>query len=210
MKSDYLRIIFYKKLSPYAQNTTLINGTFDELLKLYNSGKRYYHDLTHIINLMKLWEDNKNQLVDDEVVYLAIWFHDAIYDAWKSNNEELSAEMAKEFLIKINFPVAKIDKVVEYIHATKTHENPSQDSDLGFFLDFDMSILGSEATIYDVYTQQIRDEYSFYPGFIYNRGRKKVLKSFIEKPFIYQTEEFRAKLETQARQNINRELESFR
>jgi predicted metal-dependent HD superfamily phosphohydrolase len=209
MKNDYLRIIFYKKLSQYAQNTHLINGTFDELLKLYSSGKRYYHDLTHIINLLKLWEENKNHLADDEVVYLAIWFHDAVYDAWKSNNEELSAELAKEFLLKINFPAAKIDKVVQYIHATKNHENKNNDNDLSFFLDFDLSILGAEEAIYDVYTQQIRDEYSFYPSFIYNRGRKKVLKSFLEKSFIFKTEEFRAKLEAQARENIQRELESL-
>jgi predicted metal-dependent HD superfamily phosphohydrolase len=209
MKNDYLRIIFYKKLSQYAQNTNFINGTFDNLLKLYSSGKRYYHDLTHIINLLKLWDDNKNHLVDDEIVYIAIWFHDAIYDAWKSNNEELSADMAKDFLLKINFPATKTDKVVQYILATKTHDNHNNDHDLSFFLDFDMSILGAEEAIYAVYTQQIRDEYSIYPGFIYNRGRKKMLKSFLEKPFIYQTEEFRAKFESQARENIKKELDSL-
>lgn len=208
MKSDYLRIIFYKKLSFYSQDTAVINGTFDELLKCYNTPKRYYHDMTHIISLLKLWENNKNRLADEEIVYLAIWFHDAIYDSWKSDNEELSAEMAKEFLIKINYPEYKIEKVLSYILATKTHES-NGDSDLNFFLDFDLAILGSDETIYDIYAQQVRDEYSFYPTFLYNRGRRKVLNAFLEKNSIYKSDEFKALLESQARANIQRELDNL-
>lgn len=206
MKNDYLRIIFYKKLSQYSQDTSLINGTFDKLLKLYNTDKRYYHDLTHIISLLKIWEDHKHLLKDDEVVYLAIWFHDAIYDSWKSNNEEKSAEMAKDFLQKINFSSNRIEKVVQYILATKTHHHNESDSDLDFFLDFDMAILGAEDAIYDVYMQQIRDEYSLFPTFMFNRGRKKLLKSFMAQTSIFKTEEFRKKLESQAYDNIKKEL----
>ncbi len=208
MRIDYLRIIFYKKLSQYSQDTADINGTFDELSKLYSSPKRYYHDITHITNLLKLWESNKNKLGDEEIVYLVIWFHDAIYDSWKSDNEELSAEMAKEFLIKINYPIYKIDKIVQYILATKTHES-NGDPDLNFFLDFDLSILGADETIYDIYAQQIRDEFSFYPNFLYNRGRRKVLNAILEKKSIYKTDEFKALLENQARLNIQRELDSL-
>ena len=208
MRIDYLRIIFYKKLSQYSQDKADINGTFDELSKLYSSPKRYYHDITHITNLLKLWENNKNKLGDEEIVYLVIWFHDAIYDSWKSDNEELSAEMAKEFLIKINYPIYKIDKVVQYILATKTHES-NGDSDLNFFLDFDLSILGADETIYDIYAQQIRDEFSFYPNFLYNRGRRKVLNAILEKKSIYKTDEFKALLENQARTNIQRELDNL-
>ncbi len=208
MRIDYLRIIFYKKLSQYSQDTADINGTFDELSKLYSSPKRYYHDITHITNLLKLWESNKNKLGDEEIVYLVIWFHDAIYDSWKSDNEELSAEMAKEFLIKINYPIYKIDKIGQYILATKTHES-NGDSDLDFFLDFDLSILGADETIYDIYAQQIRDEFSFYPNFLYNRGRRKVLNAILEKKSIYKTDEFRSLLENQARLNIQRELDSL-
>ena len=72
MKNDYLRIIWYKKLSKYSDNTALINGTFDELLKNYNSGKRYYHDLTHVIDLLKLMEQVNFQMNDEEVLYFTI------------------------------------------------------------------------------------------------------------------------------------------
>jgi predicted metal-dependent HD superfamily phosphohydrolase len=208
MRNDYLRILFYKRLSKYSSDTALINGTFDKLLKAYESEKRYYHDLTHIVNLLKLMGEHHTLLLDEDVVYLAIWFHDAVFDSWKSNNEEESAEWAREFLTALNFPNLKTEKVVNYIIATKTHES-NGDKDMDFFLDFDLSILSAEETIYVVYTKQIRDEFSFYPNFLYNRGRKKVLQNFLGKNRIYKTDLFYENNEIKARENIQRELDAL-
>jgi predicted metal-dependent HD superfamily phosphohydrolase len=44
---------------------------------------------------------------------------------------------------------------------------------------------------------------------MYRRGRKKVLKSFIERERIYFTDEMKARYEAQARKNINSEIESL-
>jgi predicted metal-dependent HD superfamily phosphohydrolase len=208
MKTDYLKIIFYKKLSKFSNDAAFINETFEELLKNYTARGRYYHDLTHIINLLKLYEEYKPSLNDTDVVFFSIWFHDAIFDTWKKGNEEKSADWAKSVLSKTNMPPSRIEKVVDCILATKSHET-NGDSDMSFFLDFDMSILGSEETIYEIYTKQISDEYSFYPTFLYNRGRKKVLESFLEKEMIYKTGTFKALLEQSARANIQRELDSL-
>jgi predicted metal-dependent HD superfamily phosphohydrolase len=208
MKNDYLRIIWYKRLSKYSDNTALINGTFDELLKNYNSGKRYYHDLTHVIDLLKLMEQVNFQMNDEEVMYFAIWFHDAIYDPLKQDNELKSADWAKRILSQTNFPEDKIEKVCHYIMSTKDHES-SGEHDLNFFLDFDLSILGAEDMIYDIYARQIRDEYHFYPGFLYNRGRRKVLNALLEKPSLFHTDDYKNRLEEKAKINMRRELDNL-
>jgi predicted metal-dependent HD superfamily phosphohydrolase len=208
MRNDYLKIIFYKKMSAYASDKALINQTFENLLRLYDHSKRFYHDSTHVVDLLNQMEARRVALKDEETIYLAIWFHDAVYLAGKPDNEEKSAELAKNFLTQTQFPAFKMQKVVDYILATKTH-GMSEDSDLNYFLDFDLSILGAEDLIYDIYSQQIREEYGFYPSFLYDRGRKKVLKAFLERDFIYKTDEFRDKYEAKARENIQRELDGF-
>ena len=208
MKTDYLKIIFFKRLSQYTDNATLINNTFSDLLNDYSAEQRVYHDLSHIHHLLNLLEDNQFRIHDEEVIFFAIWFHDAIYNTWKTNNEEKSADFAEDILSKTSMSPKRVQKVVDYIKATKTHTS-NGDNDLEFFLDFDLSILGAEPTIYDVYTRQIREEFSIYPNFVYNRGRKKALRHFLEKSYIFHTYEFRSKFEAQARANIQRELDGL-
>lgn len=208
MKKDYLKIIFYKRLSKYTTNTGFINDTFDELIRFYSSDARQYHGLPHIVKLLRLLEEYKFYIQDEDVVFLAIWFHDAIYSTWRNDNEEKSAFWAKETLRESTMSPENIEKVVQYIEATKTHES-NNDSDLNFFLDFDLSILGSDDTIYDVYARQIREEFSLTPSFMYKRGRRKVLTNLLERPHIYKTTVFQMKFEAKARENIQRELKNL-
>ena len=205
MKNDYLRIIWFKKASKYSTDAHLINSTFDELMKRYNEDKRFYHDLSHVVDLLKLLEENHFRINDEDVVYYSIWFHDAVYESLRNDNEEKSAEWAAIFLNEIHFPPDRTEKVRRYILATKTHDTTGE-NDLNYFLDFDMSILGAEETIYDVYTRQVRDEFPFYPTFLYNRGRKKALQEILRKQTIYSTEEYKNRLENISRENMQREL----
>jgi predicted metal-dependent HD superfamily phosphohydrolase len=208
MKSEFLRIIWHKKLSPYTEGMTgLVSATYDELIKHYTTNRRYYHNLNHVVDLLNQLKQYEFQINDWESVYLAIWFHDSVYVPNKPGNEEKSAELARKFLNQTRYPPARIEKVIEYILATQNHE-VSEDASLDFqyFLDFDLSILGSDETIYDTYAKQIRDEYFLYPNFMYNRGRKKVLQHFLDKPFIFKTDDYRAKFEDKARENLQREL----
>ena len=209
MKKDYLKIIFYKKLSKYTSNTAFINETFDELIRHYSEDIRQYHGLPHIVKLLQLFEEYKFNIQKEDVVFFAIWFHDAIYSTWRDDNERKSAYWAKEFLKESSMPPQDIEKIVYFIEATKTHES-NNDSDLSFFLDFDLSILGSDEAIYDVYARQIREEFSLMPSFLYKRGRRKVLKSLLERPHIYQTPVFQNKFEAKARENIQRELNTIK
>ena len=205
MKKDYLRIIFYKKLSKYSDNTAFINNTFDELFRHYSSDNRQYHNLSHIIKLLNLFEEFKFNLQHEDVVFFAIWFHDAIYSTWRDDNEEKSAFWAAEVLKETSMPLVNIEKVIQYITATKTHDS-NNEMDLNFFLDFDLTILGADDTIYDVYTRQVREEFSLMPSFLYKRGLRKVLNALLDRPQIYKTSVFYNMMESKARENMQREL----
>ena len=64
----------------------------DELVRAYEAADRHYHDLRHIEALLALARDQP--LLDSAAVEAAIWFHDAIYDTRRNDNEERSAKLA--------------------------------------------------------------------------------------------------------------------
>ncbi|HEV2666536.1 MAG TPA: hypothetical protein VG324_16580, partial [Blastocatellia bacterium] len=97
----------------------------------------------------------------------------------------------------------------EMILATKHHRADDLSWDVKVFLDLDTSILGAPEDIYKEYSRAIRKEYSWVPGFLYRKGRMKVLNDFLGRERIYQTEEIRAKYETQARHNIAEEIRTL-
>ena len=101
-----------------------------------------------------------------------------------------------------------INNCYNLIIATKTHLLPNDlnSFDFQFLLDIDLSILASERNDYIEYTTQIRKEYNMYPNFLYKKGRKKVLKHFLEMKQIYKTELFQNLWEEKAKENISYEL----
>ena len=152
-------------------------------------------------------EEHKESLTDADLVLFAIWFHDIIYKSSKKDNEDKSAEFAKEILSKFSLSHDEVKKVVDLIESTKAHQlEVLNDLDNAFLLDFDLSILGQEWNVYEVYIQNIRKEYSIYPDFLYKPGRKKVLQSFLHRETLFFTEKYQNLYEKQARKNLEREI----
>lgn len=181
---------------------------YQNLTDLYNSEDRFYHNLSHIEALLKLSEEHRQLLESQKNIDFVIWYHDAIYDASKSNNEEESAQLAKKDLTKLGLDANIIENCYDLIIATKTHQLPKDlDSfDSQFLLDIDLSILASERDQYIEYTQHIRKEYTIYPDSIYKEGRKKVLRHFLEMEHIYKTELFQNLWEFRAKENLSYEI----
>jgi predicted metal-dependent HD superfamily phosphohydrolase len=199
---------YWSALHP-ATGPDLVNNTYASLLKAYQSPDRHYHNWSHIQQLVALHETYARQIADPDTVLFSIFFHDIVYDTRKSDNEEKSAEAAVAHGHEIGLPVSKTEKIRDFIIATKTHINTHQDPDLDYFLDFDLQILGTDPATYQAYTRQIRQEYHIYPDLLYKPGRKKVLQHFLEMRAIYVTPAFRELYETNARQNIQAELNTL-
>lgn len=198
-----LKTTWQQLLQQYTSDQQLIDDGFHTILHHYSAPERHYHNLSHLEVLLHLQQQYRQVITDNDNLQLAIFFHDLIYDVKRGDNEEQSAIEAIRFLEQLSCPSAK---TAAYIRATKTHINPENDTDLDYFLDFDLSILGAPAAAYKAYTAQIRQEYSIYPDMLYKPGRKKVLQHFLDLPFIYKTEIFRQQYEEQARMNLKEEL----
>jgi predicted metal-dependent HD superfamily phosphohydrolase len=180
-------------------------AVFDDLYTRYSAADRRYHDIHHIENCLQLFDTVRALAAQPDAIELAIWFHDAIYDSHKSDNEASSASLADSALMQLGVPRATRQSVCDLILATQ-HNAPPADPDAALLVDIDLSILGQPAPIFDAYEAGIRFEYAWVTDSAFRAGRAKVLQSFLDRPRIYTTDYFSAAFESAARQNLNRSL----
>ncbi|NML21926.1 hypothetical protein HHL16_13640 [Pseudoflavitalea sp. G-6-1-2] len=193
----------------YAVEPSLAASCIQQVEQAYAGRKRFYHNAEHILALLKLSSEYRHQLKAPLLVDFAIVYHDLVYRVGV-DNEALSAYHAGMRLAEIGMSEQEVSLVKLYIEATKHHripENLEYASDLAYFLDFDMSILGAPWNEYESYAAKVRKEYSVFPDFLYKPGRKKFLEQCLAAPVIFHTPEFHQKFDTAARSNMQKELQ---
>jgi predicted metal-dependent HD superfamily phosphohydrolase len=168
---------------------------FENLHAAYSEPHRAYHTVQHIEECLQHLDVYGQAAPELE---LALWFHDAIYDPQRHDNEERSAEWAAREVSDVSVA----STVTRLILVTKHHVAQADDERL--LTDIDLSILGASPKRFAEYERQIRIEYAWVPEDIYRRERAKVLQRFSEREHIYSTEFFRGRLEAQARANLTR------
>jgi len=176
-----------------------------ELAALYSAEDRHYHGLSHIEAMLALAEEYRGLLDDPEAIEAAIWFHDAIYDVRRHDNEERSAAWAASCLERAGVAQATIDKVVSLILATR-HHVPGADPDACLLVDVDLGILGAPPSRFHEYERQIRAEYAHVPDEVFARKRHELLEDFMQRPVLFSTAACRARYEQQARSNLSKAL----
>jgi predicted metal-dependent HD superfamily phosphohydrolase len=200
-----LKKIWNEQAARYSDNEYLVAGLWGEIEKVYTTKLRYYHNLAHLEYMAERAIQYKDALTDFDTVMFSIIYHDIIYNTRRHDNEQKSADTARDRLTQLGVPTEKITKCQQQIIATKDH-NDNVDEDTNFLVDFDLAILGDTPEKYQYYTKQIRREYSIYPDFLYKKGRKKVLQHFLAMDSIFKTDEFHNNYEQQARKNLTTEL----
>ena len=182
---------------------------FELLVSHYEDAGRYYHDLRHIETVLEAIKSQKQNAVDFSSIQLAAWFHDIIYEKLGSESEAKSALLAAELLGRAGLAEDRIDAVVRMIRATEIDHLPPEDMDSKILLDADLATLGSETEVYDLNAARIRQEYAHILEPDYRIGRKRVLQKFLDRERIFLTDEMYQLYESQARENIRREIASL-
>jgi predicted metal-dependent HD superfamily phosphohydrolase len=200
-----LKETFVELIACYKDDDQLTNELWNEIEGSYSNKKRHYHTLDHLDNLLRQLTEVKNDIKEWNTILFSLYYHDVVYNPLKSDNEERSADLAEKKMLQLSVPKLIIENCKAQILATKKH-NINQDSDVNFFTDADLSILGSEWHVYSIYFKQVRKEYSIYPDLIYKPGRKKVLHHFLQMERIFKTDYFSSRFELQAKQNLQQEL----
>ncbi|MBU1127262.1 MAG: hypothetical protein ABIH88_00100 [Patescibacteria group bacterium] len=194
-KEKWLSLLKRQKTTKNSENI------YKDLLLRYKESHRRYHNLSHLKECFVEFEKVAHLLKNPDSVEMAIWYHDAIYNPKKQDNEEKSAMLflknAKELCLSDIF---KKD-ISQLILETK-HQKPPKENDAKFLIDIDLSILGKNKKRFEKYEEQIREEYCFVPKKEFNQKRKAFLESLLKRQNIYSTSFFKDKYERKTRENL--------
>lgn len=189
----------------YVPDKHLAGNLWEEISSAYGLKERYYHNLVHIEYLIDHAFSYRADLDDFDTVLFSIFYHDIVYDPKRDDNEERSAQLARQRLGSIHLQKEKIIRCEQQILATKDHLGIGE-KDCDYFLDFDLAILGEEPQRFRSHSENIRKEYSHLNDAVFARSRKQVLEGFLAMDRIYKTTPFYEKYEARARRNIKAEI----
>lgn len=170
------------------------------LLARYAEPHREYHDQRHLTEVL----DALDLLSAHRTVHLAAWFHDAVYDPQRADNEERSADLAA-LMLADHLP-GEVAEVARLVRLTAGHQPADSDAAGAALCDADLAILGASPDRYDEYAVAVRQEYAHVTDADFARGRAAILRDLLDRTPLYRTETGRSRWERAARSNLRREL----
>ena len=176
-------------------------GLLDRLTACYAEPQRHYHTLQHLDACLQQLATARVLANQAAEVELALWFHDAIYAIGAADNEQRSADWARDELLAAGVDAARAQRIHALVLVT-CHAVAPTTPDEQLLLDIDLSILGMPPEGFDQYERQVAIEFAQVPEALRRSRRRVILQRFLARPHIYHTALFRDRLEAQARANL--------
>jgi predicted metal-dependent HD superfamily phosphohydrolase len=195
---------------PPAAPSELATKTGNRLLARWAEPHRHYHTTGHLGVVLSVIDEHAGQAADADAVRLAAWYHDAVYDPKRVDNEEASAVLAEAELPALGVDPARVAEVARLVRLTASHDPAPGDRNGELLTDADLCVLASPPEIYQAYTAAVRREYAHVPDPLFAAGRAAVLDNLLSLPFLFHIPVLRDRWEDVARANLTRELRGLR
>jgi predicted metal-dependent HD superfamily phosphohydrolase len=183
-----------------------------EVRAAYAASGRSYHDNAHLDEVLERFGEVAREVGWERPreVFLALVFHDVVYEPGAKDNEARSAEVA-ERAISHHLAGEDIDaaRVKELVSLTARHgalEEADVDRDAALFCDCDMAILAAPTEAFEAYDRGIMLEYRAVPAELFTAGRRRFFEGLLAKRSIFLSPWGRARFEAAARANLARKL----
>ena len=174
----------------------------DVLLAAYREPDRHYHTLQHLRECIECLAACGGLAERPAEVEIALWFHDAVHDVHRHDNERRSADRARAALAAAGVGADVVTRIDALVMATRHATATPTAADEQLLVDIDLAILGADAARFAEYQTQIRREYAHVPAAEFRARRSAVLASFLARDPIYRTPRLRDALEARARTNL--------
>jgi predicted metal-dependent HD superfamily phosphohydrolase len=182
------------------------DSVYADLAARYLEAHRAYHTAEHLDHVLRELDRIREVPAAPDLVEAALWFHDAVYEPRRHDNEERSATLAEACLVGAGVGAGPARRVADLVRLTRRHDPPLGDADGECLCDCDLAILGQPPEAFAAYDAAIRREYAWVPEDVYRAGRRRVLEGFRARPQIFRTAPMRHAYEAAARANLARHL----
>ncbi|MGH3358533.1 MAG: HD domain-containing protein [Nocardioidaceae bacterium] len=179
-----------------------------ELERRWAEPHRHHHDREHLTEVLAALDEleGAGEPFDFELVRTAAWFHDAVYDPHRDDNEERSAALAVDLL----GGTSDAAEVARLVGVTRGHVVADGDPDAAALCDADLSVLGADPERYLRYAAEVRREYAHVADADFGPARAAILDGFLDRPYLFATPTGRTRWEAAARANLAAEITRLR
>jgi predicted metal-dependent HD superfamily phosphohydrolase len=189
-----------------------------DVIAAYEGAGRFYHTRQHLEDVLQKidWAKTALEAAGDladipaqerpllfDTVEMALWYHDAVYDARGHDNEMKSRCVFLADAEKNGLPGHIQRDVARLIDVTAKHGNARR-LDERILCDCDLAILGAPTEQFDAYDSGIRKEYAHVPAREYEKARRRVLRGFLRQGNVFKTKAFQQEFGARARWNLLR------
>jgi predicted metal-dependent HD superfamily phosphohydrolase len=206
--SDLLQA--WRDALPRSAPAALAAAIGEDLLARWSLPQRHYHTVDHLRAVLTVVDQHAADAEDATAVRLAAWYHDAVYEPTRVDNEEASALLAEATLPDLGVVPDRVAEVARLVRLTASHDPIPGDRNGGLLTDADLCVLASAPEVYAAYTAAVRREYAHVPDAAFVAGREAVLTNLLALPRLFHSPELRDRWEDLARSNITRELGDLR
>jgi predicted metal-dependent HD superfamily phosphohydrolase len=179
------------------------------LVGAWSEPHRRYHDLAHLAAVLGIVGELAASATDADAVRLAAWYHDAVYDPRRDDNEQRSAARARAGLRGL-VEERRIAEVERLVLLTAGHDPQPGDADGAVLCDADLAVLASPPDAYAAYASAVREEYGHLPDAVFAAGRAAVLEQLLALPALYRLPAVAERWTAPARANLTAELTLLR
>src|SRR5262245_26440448 len=152
-----------------------LNRLHRDVLLRYSEPHRHYHTRQHLAECFEKVQDIISLAEHPGEVLVGLWFHDAIYDTQRHDNEQRSADWARSAARELGARAQSAQRIHDLIMFTR-HSAAPVAVDAQVPVDADLSILGAQPARFQEYEAQVHREYAWVPDEMFRSGRARILK----------------------------------
>jgi predicted metal-dependent HD superfamily phosphohydrolase len=183
-----------------------LHRLYRDVLLRYSEPHRHYHTGQHLAECFEKVQHIISLAEHPAEVRVGLWFHDAIYDTRRHDNEQQSADWARSAAREMGANAASAQRIHDLIMFTR-HSAAPVGVDAHVLVDADLSILGAPPERFQEYEAQVRREYAWVPDEMFRSTRAQILKELLGRSHLYSTAYFQERYEAQARRNLQHSLQ---